>query len=355
MAKRDYYEVLGVARDAGEADIKKAFRKAAIQYHPDKNPGDATAEDMFKLCAEAYDVLSDGQKRARYDRFGHAAFETGGGTGAAQYTNMDDLFNHFGDIFGDMFGARGRGGRGRPTRASDLRFDLTITLEEACLGTRKELVVPRVDACGTCRGTGCKPGTQPDACGQCQGRGQVGHQQGPFVFTVTCPACQGQGRRVPSQNRCGECSGAGQVRAEKKVTVKVPPGIDTGTRLRVAGEGERGETGQQAGDLYVVLSVAPHEVFQRDGDDLHCEIGIDVVRAVLGGIVEVPTVEGAAEKVKLPGGIQPGEKVRIRGRGVPHLNGSGRGDQFAHVKVVVPRKLSDKQRELYERLATGTE
>lgn len=350
MAKTDFYELLGVSKDVSDADLKKAFRKAAMQHHPDRNPGDAHAEEMFKQCAEAYDVLSDAQKRAAYDRYGHAAFEAGRGGGGSQYANMDDMFSHFGDIFGDIFGGR-RGGQKRQARGSDLRFDLGLTLREAVEGVKREIAVPRVDPCSTCSGTGAKPGTSPESCGQCGGRGQVGHQQGPFVFAVTCPQCQGQGRTVKPANRCATCGGAGQQRIEKKVTVKIPAGVDTGTRLRVTGEGERGPSGQQPGDLYVVLSIQPDDVFQRDGDDLHCEIEVDVVRAVLGGVVTVPLIDGEEEKVKLPPGIQPGEQVRIRGKGVPHLHGNGRGDQFAHVRVAVPRKLTDKQRKLYEELS----
>lgn len=356
MAKQDFYELLSVPRDVSESDLKKAFRKAAMQYHPDRNPGDAAAEEMFKQCAEAYDVLSDPQKRAAYDRYGHAAFEGGRGGGGGNYANMDDLFSHFGDIFGDIFGGRrGGGGQRRPTRGSDLRYDLAIDLKEAVSGVKKEISVPRVEPCGTCNGSGAKSGTSAESCGQCGGRGQVGHQQGPFVFAVTCPQCQGQGRVVKPANRCTTCGGVGQQRVDKKVTVKIPPGVDSGTRLRVTGEGEPGpknETGpQQPGDLYVVLSVQPDDLFQRDGDDLHCEIEVEVVQAVLGGVVTVPLVDGAEEKVKLPPGIQPGEQVRIRGKGVPHLQGNGRGDQFAHVRVVVPRKLTERQRKLYEELA----
>ena len=351
MAKTDFYELLGVAKDVGDADLKKAFRKAAMQHHPDRNPGDAHAEEMFKQCAEAYDVLSDSQKRAAYDRYGHAAFESGRG-GGGNYANMDDLFSHFGDIFGDIFGGRrGGGGQRRPARGADLRFDLAIRLPDAVTGVKREITVPRVEPCASCDGKGAKSGASPEACGQCGGRGQVGHQQGPFVFAVTCPACQGQGRTVKVADRCGSCGGVGKQRVEKHVTVKIPPGVDSGTRLRVTGEGEPGQKGQQPGDLYVVLAVEPDDVFQRDGDDLHCEIDVDVVQAVLGGVVAVPLVEGGEEKVKLPPGIQPGEQVRIRGKGVPHLHGNGRGDQFAHVRVVVPRKLSDRQRRLYQELA----
>ena len=351
MAKTDFYELLGVPKGVDEGELKKAFRKAAMQYHPDRNPGDAQAEEMFKQCAEAYDVLSDPQKRAAYDRYGHAAFESGRGGGAGPgYGNMDDMFSHFGDIFVDIFGGR-RGGQKRPARGGDLRYDLGLSLRDAVQGVKREIAVPRVDPCGTCNGSGAKPGTTPENCGQCGGRGQVGHQQGPFVFAVTCPQCQGQGRTVKAANRCGTCGGAGQQRVEKKVTVKIPAGVDSGTRLRVTGEGERGQAGQQPGDLSVVLAIQPDDVFQRDGEDLHCEIEVDVVRAVLGGVVSVPLIEGGDEKVKLPPGIQPGEQVRIRGKGVPHLHGAGRGDQFAHVRVVVPRKLNDRQRKLYDDLA----
>ena len=352
MAKKDFYELLEVPRDVNEGDLKKAFRKAAMQYHPDRNPGDAHAEEMFKQCAEAYDVLSDAQKRAAYDRYGHAAFEQGRGGAGPGYGNMDDMFSHFGDIFGDIFGGRrGGGGQRKPARGSDLRYDLGIKLQDAVTGVKKEIVVPRVEPCEPCSGSGAKPGSAPESCGQCGGRGQVGHQQGPFVFAVTCPGCQGQGRSVKPANRCSACGGSGNTRVEKRVTVKVPAGVDSGTRLRVTGEGERGAAGQTPGDLYVVLSVAEDETFQRDGDDLHCEIEVDVVQAVLGGVVSVPLIEGGDEKVKLPPGIQPGEQVRIRGKGVPRLHDNGRGDQFAHVRVVVPRKLSDKQRKLYEQLA----
>ncbi len=350
MEKRDYYEVLEVARDVSEGDLKKAFRKSAMAYHPDRNPGNKEAEEKFKVCAEAYEVLSDPEKRARYDRYGHAAFQSAGG-GAPAYSSMDDLFSHFGDLFGDMFGGgRGRG-RARASRGSDLRYDLPITLEEAVAGVRKEIVVPRVEPCGACTGSGAKPGSAPETCPQCHGRGQMNHAQGPFMFSVTCPQCQGAGRFVRAADRCTSCGGAGQQRIERKVTVRVPPGVDLGTRLRIAGEGEAGERGGPQGDLYVVLNVQPHDVFQRDADNLHCEVEVDVVRAVLGGNCDVPLVEGETERVKLPPGVQPGEQVRIRGKGVPHLNGSGRGDLFAHVKVVVPRKLSAKQRALFEQLA----
>ena len=348
MAKRDYYEVLGVAKDATDADLKKAFRQQALQNHPDRNPGDAAAEERFKDAAEAYDALSDAEKRQRYDRFGHAGM-TGGG--AANYGNMDDMFSHFGDIFGDIFGGGGRQ-RARSNRGADLRCDIEITLEDAVAGVRRELDLPRMEACDTCHGSGAKAGTDADTCGQCRGRGQVSTRQGPFMFSVTCPGCSGQGKTLKPSNRCGTCGGGGQRRVEKKVGVKIPPGVDTGTRLRVGGEGEKGAVpGSASGDLYVVIHVQPHSKFRRIDDDLHCDIDVDVVSAVLGGLVAIPLIDGGVEKIKLPAGIQPGEQLRIRGRGVPHLNNSSRGDQFAHVRVVVPKKLSAEQRALYEQLA----
>ena len=347
MAKRDYYEVLGVAKDAAEPDVKKAFRQAALKFHPDRNPGDKEAEDKFKEAAEAYDVLSDAEKRQRYDRFGHQGMT---GAGGANYANMDDLFSHFGDIFGDIFGGGGRK-RAQSGKGADLRFDLAVSLEDAVQGIRKEIHIPRVEPCGTCKGSGAKAGAEPDTCTQCRGRGQVSTRQGPFMFSVTCPQCGGQGKSVRAANRCAPCGGSGQQQVDRKVGVKIPPGVDTGTRLRIAGEGEKGAAGASAGDLYVVIQVQPHDKFQRLEDDLHCEIDVDVVTAVLGGLVDVPLIDGSAEKIKLPAGIQPGEQVRIRGRGAPHLSGSGRGDQFAHVKVIVPKKLSAEQRTLFEQLA----
>lgn len=348
MTKRDYYEVLGVARDVNDGDLKKAYRQQALKNHPDRNPGDAAAEERFKEASEAYDVLSDPDKRQRYDRLGHQAFASGGGP--SNYANMDDLFSHFGDIFGDIFGGGGRG-RQKAARGADLRYDIAITLEEAVAGTRHEITLPRYEPCETCKGSGAKPGTEPDTCGQCRGRGQVSTRQGPFMFSTTCSACGGQGKTLKAANRCPGCGGAGQKRADRKVGVKIPAGVDTGTRLRVAGEGERGQPGQPPGDLYVIVQVQQHGKFQRHEDDLHCEIDVDVVSAVLGGLVEVPLIDGSTEKVKLPAGIQQGEQLRIRGRGVPHLNSSSRGDQFAHVRVVVPRNLTDDQRALFEKIA----
>lgn len=346
MSKRDYYEVLGVGRDAGAAEVKKAFRQLAMRYHPDRNPDDPDAEERFKEAAEAYDVLGDDEKRQRYDRFGHSAFD--GGAGRTQ--SAEDIFSHFGDIFGDLFGG-GRRARNRPARGSDLRYDLEIGLGEAVSGAKREIVIPRIVDCGDCSGTGLRDGAAPTTCTHCGGNGQVGRQQGPFLFSMTCPHCQGAGRSVGEKDRCAGCSGAGKTRIERKVTIKVPPGVDTGTRMRIAGEGEAGERGGPAGDLYVVLVVQSDERFERDGDDLHTEIEVDLLRAVLGGEADVPLVDGGTERVRLPAGVQPGERVRLRDKGVPHLGAAGRGDLYAHVKVSVPTRLTKEQRKLFEQLA----
>jgi molecular chaperone DnaJ len=346
MAKRDYYEVIGVPRDASAADIKKAFRQVALREHPDRNPDDPSAEERFKEAAEAYEVLSDDDKRARYDRYGHAGLEGMGGRAAS----ADEIFSHFGDIFGDLFGG-GRRNRNRPARGSDLRYDLEIELVDAVAGAKREITIPRVIDCAECAGNGLRKGVSASQCGQCGGSGQVGRQQGPFLFSMTCPHCGGSGRSVSEADRCGRCSGAGKERVERKVTVKIPPGVDTGTRMRISGEGEQGERGGPPGDLYVVLVVGSHDSFEREGNDLHTEIEVDLLRAVLGGEAEVPLVEGGTESVRLPAGVQPGERVRLRNHGVPHLGGSGRGDLYAHVRVKVPTRLNRKQRELFEALA----
>jgi len=352
MSKRDYYEVLGVARDAGAAEMKKAFRKKAVEYHPDRNPGNAEAEEKFKELAEAYEVLSDEDKRARYDRFGHDGLSNGG---MGQSVDIGDIFSHFGDIFGDIFGGgRGRGGRGggrpRPARGSDLRFDLGITLLEAVQGAKKEIAIPRLQSCATCHGSGAKAGTETETCSYCNGRGQVTHAQGPFVLTTTCPQCRGEGKFV--RHRCPACSGTGKERVDKKVHVRIPPGVDNGTRLRVSGEGEPGEHGGPTGDLYIVLFVERAESFERDGDDLHTEVAVEVPQAVLGAELEVALLDGSTTRLGLPPGTQPGERVRLRGRGVPRLNGSGAGDLVVHVRVTIPTDLDAKQRTLYEKLAS---
>lgn len=347
MAQQDYYEVLGVGRDASAAEIKKAFRKAALANHPDRNPDDPAAEERFKAVAEAYDVLSDDDKRQRYDRFGHAGVQGAAGP------NVEDIFSSFGDIFGDIFGARRGRGRRRagPARGADLRYDLEISLEEALEGVKRELELPRVEDCGTCSGSGLKDGATRSTCVQCGGRGQVSMRQGPFVMSQTCGACGGAGSTIAPDDRCETCAGVGKVRSERKVTLRIPPGVDTGTRLRVSGEGEAGERGGPAGDLYVVVHVAAHEVFDRDGDNLHCEAWVGLVAAALGGTVDVPMLGGEPAPVDVPAGVQPGERLRVRGKGMPRLSGSGQGDLYAHVRLKVPKKLTAAQRKLFEQLA----
>lgn len=347
MSKRDYYEVLGVDRSADAGVIKKAFRALALKYHPDRNPGDASAEESFKEVAEAYEALSDAEKRARYDRHGHAGLSGGGFSGGA---SVDDIFSHFGDIFGDMFGG-GRRSRNRPARGSDLRYDQEISLEEAVQGCAKEITIPRVQTCSTCSGTGLREGASTKGCGHCGGRGQVSRSQGPFMFSMSCPACAGAGTVADDADRCLPCRGSGRERIERTVTARVPAGVDTGTRMRISGEGEAGDRGGPSGDLYVVIVVQPHDVFERDGDDLHREIQIDVATAALGGEMEVTTIDDTKEHVRLPAGIQPGERIRIRDHGVPHLNGNGRGDLYAHVRVTIPKKLNKRQKQLFEELA----
>ena len=347
MAKRDYYEVLGVPRDADAAAVKRAYRKLAVKFHPDRNPDDAEAEERFKDAAEAYEVLSDAEKRGLYDRYGHEGLKGAGFTG---FSGFDDIFSHFGDIFGDIFGfgGGGRGGRRGGRRGADLRYDLTISFEEAAKGTTRKVNVDRSEPCGTCKGTGAEPGSRPEACSTCGGRGQVVHSQGLFMISTTCPRCQGAGRVVTSP--CNACEGAGRVRVENVVEVEVPPGVDTGTRIRHRGEGEGADGGGVPGDLYVFIHVQPHPFFERDGSDLHCEVPVSIVQATLGAKLEVPTLEGS-EKVKISAGTQPGEVIRLGRKGIPHLRGRGRGDLYIHVKVVVPRKVSRKQRDLLQKFA----
>jgi molecular chaperone DnaJ len=347
--KRDYYEVLGVSRSASIDEIKKAYRKLALKYHPDKNPGDAEAEERFKEGAEAYSVLSDSDKRARYDRFGHQGVSgVGGGFDSAQFADFADIL---GDLFGfgDLFGGGGRSRRGnRAVRGNDLRYDLQITFEQAVFGTEASLTIPRAVTCGTCEGSGAKPGTSPVTCTGCGGIGQVRFTQGFFAVARTCPQCGGAGRTI--KERCHECGGAGRVRQEKTIQVKIPAGVDDGTRLRVGGEGESGFNGGPPGDLFVFLSVDEHEQFTRRDYDIHSEHAISFTQAALGAELETQTVDGV-QPLRIPSGTQPAQVIRLRGRGVPYLDGSGRGDHFVHVTVRVPRNLSPEQRELLEKLA----
>jgi molecular chaperone DnaJ len=348
VEKRDYYEVLGVGREADDGAIKSAYRKLAHQYHPDKNPGDHAAEERFKECSEAYAVLSDPEKRARYDRFGHQngsnPFE-GFGFGGAGAATINEIF---GDIFGEVFGGGGRRPRGRP-RGSDLRYHLELSFEDAAFGTTARIEIPRPRRCESCKGSGAKPGTQPRACGTCRGAGEVRVSTGFITMARTCPACGGEGRVVV--DKCEVCSGAGMTREQATVEVKVPPGVDTGTRLKLSGEGEPAPAaGAQPGDLYVVIQVREHAIFQRQDHDVLCEMPVSFAQAALGAQIDVPTLDGPA-RMKIPAGTQSGKVFRMRGKGVPVLGGGGRGDQHVRVVVETPTHLGKEQRELLERFA----
>jgi molecular chaperone DnaJ len=350
LEKRDYYEVLGVSREANEQELKSAYRKLAHQYHPDKNHGDQAAEEKFKELSEAYAVLSDADKRARYDRFGHQAgggnpFGEGFPFGGAAGASINDIF---GDIFGEMFGG-GRRQRGRP-RGQDLRYHLDVSFEEAAFGTTARLEIPRPKRCDTCKGSGAKPGTQPRTCQTCRGAGEVRVSTGFITMARTCPTCGGEGRVVV--DKCETCHGAGMTREQATVEVKVPPGVDTGTRLKLSGEGEPApEPGAQPGDLYVVIQVREHPIFQREDQEVVCELPISFTQAALGASIDVPTLDGPV-KMKVPAGTQSGKVFRLRGRGIPALGGSGsRGDQHVRVVVETPTHLTKEQRELLERFA----
>ena len=352
MSKRDYYEVLGVSRTAAESELKSAYRKLAMQYHPDRNPGDRTAEEKFKEAAEAYAVLCDAEKRSLYDRFGHR-----GVSSAAGGPGFDpSVFSEFGDFseilgsmfgFGDLFGGGARR-RGGPQRGADLRYDLEISFEEAASGAETTIQIPRHEKCDTCKGSGAAPGSSPSTCPQCRGQGQVRFQQGFFTVSRTCPQCRGAGRIVTKP--CQGCRGAGVVTRERKITVKVPMGIATGQQLRLQGEGEAGSMGGPPGHLYVVVHVQEHEFFRRDGVNLFCEVPVNFTTLALGGEVLVPTLDGS-ESVKVPEGTQTGTTLRLKGKGMPDVNGHGRGDLFATVQVQTPKRLTREQRHLLEQLS----
>ena len=346
MAKRDYYEVLGIARTASQQEIKSAYRKIAVRDHPDKNPGDKGAEERFKEAAEAYAVLSDADKRARYDRFGHQGVS---GVGAGGFDPT--IFADFSDILGDIFGFGGgrRGGSG-VTRGADLRYDLTLTFEEAAFGTETTLRIPRLESCPQCSGTGSANGAPPTACTACGGRGQVRFTQGFFTVARTCPQCQGEGRVI--SDPCKECRGEGLVERERSISVKIPAGVDTGARLRLSGEGEHGRRGGPAGDLYVVLQVRPHKRFRRDGSTVLSRMSISFPQAVLGTAVEVDTLHGKAP-LDIPAGTPHGRDFRLRGQGIDRLDGSGRGDHVVTLEIEVPspRDLSDEEVQILRRLA----
>jgi molecular chaperone DnaJ len=342
MTKRDYYEVLGVARTASEAELKASFRKLAMKYHPDRNSGDKDSEHKFKEINEAYDVLKDGDKRAAYDRFGHAAFEHGSAGGAGFGT---DFASGFADIFDDLFGMGGRRGRsGGRERGADLRYTMEITLEAAFGGKAAQIRIPTSVTCETCSGTGAKSGSKPKACPACAGHGKIRHTQGFFTLERTCPNCQGRGQVI--DNPCASCSGSGRVTRERTLSVNVPPGVEDGTRIRLAGEGEAGTRAGPSGDLYIFLSIAPHPFFQRDGADLHCRVPVSMATAALGGGFDVPTIDGGKTRVKVPEGTQSGRRLRLQGKGMPVLRSRETGDMYVQVVVETPQNLTKRQKEL---------
>ena len=355
MSKRDYYEVLGVDKDADDKDIKKSYRRVAMKYHPDRNPDDPDAEEKFKEATEAYDVLMDGEKRQAYDQFGHAGVDSsmGGGAGGFGGSNFSDIF---GDVFGDIFG--GGGGRGRgpggPQRGSDLRYTLDISLEDAVKGTTVEIRVPTLVGCETCDGSGAKKGSTPTTCGTCGGVGQVRMQQGFFQVQQTCPTCRGRGQSI--SDPCTDCHGQGRVEKTKTLSVKVPPGVDTGDRIRLSGEGEAGPEGGPPGDLFVQMSVKQHPIFERDGKNLYCEVPITFVDAAVGGELEVPTLDGRV-KLKIPAETQTGKLFRLRGKGVKPVRGGSVGDLLCRAVVETPVNLNKQQkamlREFQDSLGEG--
>jgi molecular chaperone DnaJ len=354
VSKRDYYDILGVAKTASDSDIKSAYRKQAMKYHPDRNPGDHAAEEKFKEAAEAYAILADSEKRSLYDRFGHAGVKSAAGAGAGFDPSVFQEFGDFADIlgnmfgFGDLFGGSRR--RGGPQRGADLRYDLEISFIESARGAETAIQIPRQENCESCHGSGAAPGSSPTTCPQCRGQGQVRFQQGFFTVARTCPQCRGAGKIVTKP--CATCHGAGRVAKERKITVKIPPGIATGQQLRLQGEGEAGSAGGPAGHLYVVVHVQEHEFFRRDGVNLFCEIPVNFTTVALGGDIQVPTLDGP-EMVRVPEGTQTGTTLRLKGKGMPDVGGRGRGDLFATVQVKTPKKLTRDQRRLLEQLGAA--
>jgi molecular chaperone DnaJ len=351
VSKADYYEVLGVSRDATDQELKSAYRKQALKYHPDRNPGDHAAEEKFKEASEAYQVLCDAEKRAAYDRYGHAGLGAQG-FGAGPFAGGVDLGDIFGDLFGEMFSMGGvpRGGAraSRQQRGDDLRFDLTIAFEDAIFGAETEVKIRRLETCAACHGKGSASGRGPSVCSNCQGHGQLRYQQGFFSVARTCPACGGTGSVIGDP--CAACRGEGRAATEIKLNVKVPPGVEEGTRIRYSGEGDSGRRGGPKGDLYIILSIRPHDFFERHGQDLYCVIPISFPQAALGAEFEIPGID-APVNIKIPEGTQSGRELRVRGRGVPHLNEKGNGDLIVKVLVQIPRKLSRAQRELVTKLS----
>lgn len=351
VTKTDFYEVLSVSRDASDQELKTAYRKLAMQYHPDRNPDDPTAEEKFRECSEAYQILSDPEKRAAYDRYGHAAFSNGGaGGGGNPFGGAQDLGDIFGDIFGEMFNMGGSGGRkaSRVQRGRDLRYDLTLEFEEAVFGKEKEITIRRMETCTDCKGTGAAKGKAPVTCTQCGGRGQQRFQQGFFSVARTCSVCGGTGTLIVDP--CQTCRGETRVQKEHSILVKVPAGVEQDTRIRYQGEGEAGKFAGPAGDLYVVLTVKAHKFFERDGDDLHCVMPISFPQAALGTELEIQTLEGPAT-IKVPEGTQSGKEFKLKNKGVPHLNSYGKGDLIVEIRVQTPGKLTKSQKELLRQLS----
>ncbi|KUJ78081.1 molecular chaperone DnaJ [Ruegeria marisrubri] len=350
MSKRDFYDVLGVSKGASADEIKKAYRKKAKELHPDRNKDNPDAEAQFKEVNEAYEILKDGEKKAAYDRFGHAAFEggmggggghPGAGFGSGDFSSaFSDVFD---DLFGDFMGGRQGGGR-RAARGSDLRYNLKVTLEEAYSGLQKTISVPTAVACSSCNGTGAESGVEPTTCPTCSGMGKVRAQQGFFTVERTCPTCSGMGQII--KNPCKSCGGAGRVEKERSLSVNIPAGVETGTRIRLAGEGEAGMRGGPPGDLYIFIEVAPHKLFERDGMNLYCRVPVSMTKAALGGAIEVPTIDGGRARVQIPAGSQSGRQMRLRGKGMPALRGGGVGDMFIELAVETPVNLTSRQKEL---------
>ncbi|MGG4608050.1 molecular chaperone DnaJ [Providencia sp. Me31A] len=341
MAKRDFYEVLGLEKNASDKDIKRAYKRLAMKYHPDRNQGSKDeSEAKFKEIKEAYEVLSDDQKRAAYDQYGHAAFEQGG-MGGGGFGGGADFSDIFGDVFGDIFGGGRR--QQRPSRGSDLQYNMELTLEEAVRGVTKEIRIPTLETCDVCHGNGAKPGTSADTCSTCHGMGQVHMRQGFFSVQQPCPTCHGRGKVI--KDPCNKCHGHGRVERYKTLSVKIPAGVDTGDRVRLSGEGEAGDNGAPAGDLFVQVHVLPHNIFERDGNNLHCEVPINFADAALGGEIEVPTLDGRV-KLKIPAETQTGKIFRMKGKGVKSVRGGLQGDLMCHIVVETPVKLNEKQKEL---------
>jgi molecular chaperone DnaJ len=347
MAKQDFYELLGVSKGAGPEDLKKAYRKLAMQWHPDRNPGDKAAEQKFKDLSEAYDVLRDDQKRAAYDRYGHAAFENGRGAGPGDFGFAAGFADIFDEMFGDFMG--GRRGQQSATRGNDLRYNMEITLEEAFKGKQASVRVPTLIACESCSGSGAESGSKPVTCPTCHGHGRVRAQQGFFTIERTCPTCHGGGRVI--ENPCRVCAGQGRVRREKTLSVSIPAGVEDGNRIRLTGEGEAGVRGGAPGDLYIFLSVKPHRFFQRDGANIQCRVPIDMATAALGGTIEVPAIDGTRAKLTVPAGAQTGRQYRLKGKGMSVLRSPSRGDMYIEVTVETPVNLTKRQQELLREFA----